>query len=68
MYIYMDSDKAVWLNQGFLLVNISWSHHFESFTVATMTFLTAMEYLCHKWTPLKTNNDLQNIHIKLKIE
>jgi hypothetical protein len=27
----------------------SWSHHFENFTVATMTWLTAMEYLCHKW-------------------
>jgi hypothetical protein len=25
------------------------SHHFESFTVATMTWLTVMEYLCHKW-------------------
>jgi hypothetical protein len=24
-------------------------HHFESFTVATTTWLTAMEYLCHKW-------------------
>ena len=28
---------------------LSWSHHFESFTVATMTWLTIMEYLCHKW-------------------
>jgi hypothetical protein len=27
----------------------SWIHHFESFTVATMTWLTVMEYLCHKW-------------------
>jgi len=27
----------------------SWSHHFESFTIATMTWLTVMEYLCHKW-------------------
>jgi hypothetical protein len=35
------------LNQGLLLV--SWSHHFESFTVATMTWLTATEYLRHKW-------------------
>jgi hypothetical protein len=26
----------------------SWSYHFESFTVASMTWLTAMEYLCHK--------------------
>jgi hypothetical protein len=29
---------------------LSWSHHFESFTVAAiMTWLTAMEFLCHKW-------------------
>ena len=31
---------------------LSWSHHFESLTVATMTWLTAMEYLCHKWPRL----------------
>jgi hypothetical protein len=24
-------------------------HHFESFTVATTIWLTAMEYLCNKW-------------------
>jgi hypothetical protein len=24
-------------------------HHFESFTVATMTWLTVMEYLCYTW-------------------
>jgi hypothetical protein len=35
------------LNQGFLLVKLS--HHFESFTVSTMTWLTIMKYLCHKW-------------------
>ena len=28
---------------------LSWCHHFESFTVATITWLTVMEYLCHKW-------------------
>jgi hypothetical protein len=28
---------------------LSWNHHFESFTVATMTGLTVMKYLCHKW-------------------
>ena len=28
---------------------LSWNHHFERFTVATMTWLTVMEYLCHKW-------------------
>ena len=35
------------LNQGFLW--LSWSHHFESFSLATMTWLTVMECLCHKW-------------------
>ena len=24
-------------------------YHFESFTFATMTLLTVLEYLCHKW-------------------
>jgi hypothetical protein len=28
---------------------LSWSHHFESFTVATMTWLAVTEYLCHQW-------------------
>jgi hypothetical protein len=28
---------------------LSWSLHFESFTVATITWLAVMEYLCHKW-------------------
>ena len=28
---------------------LSWSHHFKNCTVATMTWLTVMEYLCHKW-------------------
>jgi len=38
---------------------LGWSHHFESFTVATMTWLTVMEYLCdtsrsfpHSWLVL----------------
>ena len=35
------------LNQGFLLVKLKSS--FRKFMVATMTWLTAMEYLCHKW-------------------
>jgi hypothetical protein len=26
-----------------------WSHHFKSFTVATMAWLITMEYMCHKW-------------------
>jgi hypothetical protein len=33
------------LNQGFLLVKLKSSN----FTVATMTWLTVMEYLCYKW-------------------
>jgi hypothetical protein len=28
---------------------LSWSHHFEHFTVAIMTWLTFMEYLRHVW-------------------
>ena len=28
---------------------LSLCHHFESFMVATKTWLTAMEYLCRKW-------------------
>jgi len=28
---------------------LSWSHHFDSFKVATMTWLTVTEYQCHKW-------------------
>ena len=28
---------------------LRWNHHLERFTVATMTWLTVTEYLCHKW-------------------
>jgi hypothetical protein len=28
---------------------LSWSHQYQCFTVATMTWLTVMEYLCHRW-------------------
>jgi hypothetical protein len=28
---------------------LSWGYYFENCTVATMTWLIAMEYLCHKW-------------------
>ena len=33
------------------LANVTyyWSHHFLKFYGATMTWLTVMEYLCHKW-------------------
>jgi len=37
------------LNQGFLLVKLKSSLFYDSFTVVTMTWLTIMEYLCHKW-------------------
>ena len=33
----------------FLHCRYLWSHHFESFMLATMTWLTIMEYLCNKW-------------------
>ena len=39
-FTYISSRKLSWL---------SWSHHFESFTEATMPWLTAMKYLCRKW-------------------
>ena len=35
------------MNQRFPVA--SWSHHFESFTVDTMKWLTITEYLHHKW-------------------
>jgi hypothetical protein len=28
---------------------LSWSHQFQCFTIATMTWVTVMEYLCHRW-------------------
>ena len=33
----------------FVFAWLRWSHHFERFTVATLTSLTVMEYLCHRW-------------------
>ena len=29
---------------------LSWSHRVVSFTVAIMTWLTVIEYMCHKWS------------------
>ena len=38
------------LNKGFLVAKrVRKSHHFESFMVATITWLTVTEYKCHKW-------------------
>jgi len=39
--------KRKLLNQGSEW--LSCSYHFESFTVATMTWLTATKYMYHKW-------------------
>jgi hypothetical protein len=39
-----------YLVKGHHLYSGTWNcHHIESFTVVTMTWLTVMEYLCHKW-------------------
>ena len=41
LHLEIDSEEgSYWL---------SWSHHFDSFTVATMTWLAVTEYLCYKW-------------------
>ena len=37
------------LNQEILGLWLTWYHHSESFTLATMTWLTVTEYLCYKW-------------------
>ena len=47
------------LNQGFLEIRLN--HHFESFTYATMTRLTAMEYLWHKWSRICSAFRNQNL-------
>ena len=38
--------KELLLNKGF--IELSWSHHFERFTVAIMSLLTVTDYLCHR--------------------
>ena len=37
--------ESYWTNDSYWL---SWNHHFESFTIATITWLTVTEYQCHK--------------------
>ena len=41
------------LDRGLLLTKDSlwlwWKHHYKSIMVATITWLTITEYLCHKW-------------------
>jgi hypothetical protein len=34
---------------SWFLWGLSWSLHFESFTVTAMTLLAYAEHLCHKW-------------------
>jgi hypothetical protein len=36
------------------MATISWIYHLESFEVATMTWLTVMEYQCHKWSWIRS--------------
>jgi hypothetical protein len=43
--------KRMLLNQGFLLVTSS----LRKFTIDAMLWLTAMEYLCHKWPRICSN-------------
>jgi hypothetical protein len=42
-------DPCICLVANSVISHVSWSHHFENFTIATMILLTATEYLCHKW-------------------
>ena len=47
-----------------------WSHHFENATVATMTWLTVMEYLCnsdHRYVPLVVKTSWSFPHSRLII-
>jgi hypothetical protein len=37
------------LNQRFIMVKFKWSLRKWRFRIATMTWLTVTEYLCHKW-------------------
>ena len=45
-------DEGLLLSRRFVLglgyCWLSWCHHFESFMVVTMTWLTGTEYLCHR--------------------
>ena len=43
--------KYFWIVVHSYLLSI-WSHHFENFTITTMTWLTATENLCKKLPPL----------------
>ena len=45
---HYNKNKNQTLNYVFLVIIISWSHHFESFTVTTMTWLIAYHRLWSK--------------------
>jgi hypothetical protein len=45
---------------------VIWSHHFESFTVATMTWLIVTEYLFHKWSRIRSLSWPQSGLINIK--
>jgi hypothetical protein len=50
----------------FVCKTVGWvdiGHHFESFTVATTTWLTIMTYLCHKW-PRKCSTNMGSFNGK----
>jgi hypothetical protein len=53
----------------FVCKTVGWvdiGHHFDSFTVATTTWLTAMAYLCHKW-PRICSTDMGPFNGKTRI-
>ena len=42
-------DRGLLLKWKLRNPGLRWRHLFESFTVATITWLTVTEYMCHKW-------------------
>ena len=51
MFIHNFNAKCLWCYTIFMVKPLTVTHinHFESFTVATMTWLTVTEVLCHNW-------------------
>jgi len=48
----------------------SWIHHFESFMIATMIWLTATEYVCYRWPGICSicppeQQELQTFHERM---
>ena len=50
------------MNQEFILANVQWS--FQKFTVATMTWMALMWYICHKW-PWICSTGRKHFHVLL---